>query len=297
MPSRILQIYKKALTEPLSPADEGWLRQVIEESPYFALPYYIQARQSQDPHRLFVASTYSPNRNLLKNYMEGVVSLGVFEWEELKTQRETFEEYINGDNHLFAIVNFDANRHLDKEHAVSERRFSLHQPHANLSEVDIFLDTELKIRIATFSHLAKSIREELALFASKHYQDYNGGIMPVKQRKEMDDMKEDISFVQQEPNSEGADSQNVSTNDLIDRFLTQLPLLKKRKLTPEMLENNVPDIDDEIQEDEEMVTETIAKLHIRQGRIEDAVRIYQKLILLFPEKSAYFEAQIKTITK
>lgn len=50
-----------------------------------------------------------------------------------------------------------------------------------------------------------------------------------------------------------------------------------------------------LEADDEMVTETLAKLHLRQGNKSDAIHIYEKLSLLFPEKSSYFEAQIEKI--
>jgi hypothetical protein len=48
-------------------------------------------------------------------------------------------------------------------------------------------------------------------------------------------------------------------------------------------------------DEEEIVSETLALLYARQGNIQKAIHIYQKLSLRFSEKSRYFAAQIENI--
>jgi hypothetical protein len=80
-----------------------------------------------------------------------------------------------------------------------------------------------------------------------------------------------------------------SAQELIDRFIEQEPSIKR---------NAVQDIApgdlarESSQERDDMVTETLAKIYAKQGNRGKAIKIYQKLGLLFPEKRDYFAARI-----
>jgi hypothetical protein len=41
------------------------------------------------------------------------------------------------------------------------------------------------------------------------------------------------------------------------------------------------------------VSETYAKLLVQQNQIDKAIEVYKRLILIFPEKSAFFAAEIE----
>jgi hypothetical protein len=80
-------------------------------------------------------------------------------------------------------------------------------------------------------------------------------------------------------------------DDLIDRFLKEEPRIKlRRDATPgeNLAEKNLVN-------PEEIGTETLASVFIRQGLHEKALNIYQKLSLKFPEKSSYFAEKINSI--
>ena len=46
-----------------------------------------------------------------------------------------------------------------------------------------------------------------------------------------------------------------------------------------------------------IISETLTKILIRQGKKEKAIEVYRKLIWKFPQKKAYFAAQIDELKK
>ena len=52
-----------------------------------------------------------------------------------------------------------------------------------------------------------------------------------------------------------------------------------------------------LNEDEEIVSETLAGILARQGAYDKAIRIYERLKLIYPEKSAYFASEIADLKK
>lgn len=46
---------------------------------------------------------------------------------------------------------------------------------------------------------------------------------------------------------------------------------------------------------DDLVSETLAKLHVKQGNYEEALEMYKKLCLIFPEKKTFFAEQIEKL--
>jgi hypothetical protein len=84
--------------------------------------------------------------------------------------------------------------------------------------------------------------------------------------------------------------------DLIDRFIKENPSLSNRGLSlPENSYSNV-DQDDTVTENDEFITETLARIYIKQGLYQKAINAFQRLTLKYPEKSVYFARQIEEVT-
>jgi len=97
-----------------------------------------------------------------------------------------------------------------------------------------------------------------------------------------------------ELSSSGAEEthQIVSKEDIIDKFIREEPRISSPRAT---FYNPSENAAKSSMDEEEIVSETLARIYHEQGNIVKAVKIYEKLSLLFPEKSSYFAAQIQKI--
>ena len=83
--------------------------------------------------------------------------------------------------------------------------------------------------------------------------------------------------------------------ELMDKFVSQ----EHDKLnTPMDLEATIADLAEKSTlAPEELVTENLAEIFIKQGKVEKGLALYEKLSLKFPEKKAYFADKIEQLKK
>ncbi|CAN5337741.1 hypothetical protein BH09BAC3_BH09BAC3_37460 [soil metagenome] len=83
----------------------------------------------------------------------------------------------------------------------------------------------------------------------------------------------------------------LEQNEIIDQFIKTQPILPKAKPTAPA---------DDLSEDSGMfsdniVSETLVEILLKQGKKEKAIEVLKKLIWKFPQKKAYFAAQIENL--
>jgi hypothetical protein len=84
----------------------------------------------------------------------------------------------------------------------------------------------------------------------------------------------------------------ADTNDILERFMQLNPTISRPKAefySPEKAAKK------SLEEDDEIATETLARINLKQGNYLKAIRIYEKLSLKYPDKSHIFAAQILQI--
>lgn len=80
--------------------------------------------------------------------------------------------------------------------------------------------------------------------------------------------------------------------EIISKFIDEAPSISRPKAE---FYNAVNMANLSVTPDEDMVTETLAKIHLKQGNILKAIKIYEKLSLIYPNKMTYFASQIDKI--
>ncbi|MBI3512332.1 MAG: hypothetical protein HY064_16850 [Bacteroidetes bacterium] len=81
---------------------------------------------------------------------------------------------------------------------------------------------------------------------------------------------------------------------LIEKFIQNQPKIKAKK---NEFYNPVNYARKSVQDSDEFLTETLARIYAKQGNIPKAIRAYQKLSLKYPEKTVYFAALIEELKR
>ncbi len=273
-----LELYQKVLNhrleEPEMDQVEAWIRQY----PYFALPYFLKARQTKDKMALFEASIYASNRFLLKRFMDGSIIIQERKFSEVIEEhlKMSNRPFSMGENDTFSVVDFDA---IHDPGPVKEIPFQHKETRQSFQ--DNFLNWEVKVRTLKYLGLVGKIEHEIQKNAFPFIPQRNSNEYIVEEKKAHLPVGEPETVVQ------------VEKEDLWEQFLKEVPTLKAN------LGKESPLPDEQAMESvsggEEMVSETLAHIHLLQKNYGEAIRIYEKLSLLFPEKKAYFANQIKMI--
>jgi tetratricopeptide (TPR) repeat protein len=81
-------------------------------------------------------------------------------------------------------------------------------------------------------------------------------------------------------------------DSILDKFIKENPSIRRPKAD---FYNPVNMAKQSVQEDEELVTETLATIYHQQGAYKKAIKVYEKLCLIYPHKMAYFADLIRKI--
>ncbi|MBQ4421122.1 MAG: hypothetical protein II878_06205 [Bacteroidales bacterium] len=153
--------------------------------------------------------------------------------------------------------------------------------------IDSFNKEEWLRKAATYTSDREYLKEHLAI-AREHLQREKQQQM-AKSEKSYDIITEIDSYKEENLSS------NPTKEELINRFLKiENPKIAKDESSEEN-ENIDKAIRKSAKDDFKVVTETMAKIYLKQGNKEKAMQIYQQLMTSNPKKSIYFANQIEKI--
>jgi tetratricopeptide (TPR) repeat protein len=168
---------------------------------------------------------------------------------------------------------------------------------------EINIEVDGNFNEGTFEELRSVISKHLKVIIS---QDEVEGInsesdnMIQVAETQSEDVPDNLSDNGAEPSEEQSsgtsnDQKNpelLSKKELIERFIKLEPKISSPK---KEFFNPVDKARQSCIDHDELVSETLARVQMQQGNIDKAIKIYEKLILLYPEKRVYFATQIKNI--
>ena len=248
------------------------VEQLVAEYPYFSIGQVLLAIAYQNTNdgryesQLRHTAAIVPNRDKLRLFT--LIARHRLESEPevpaLPDELPQAEKPVSSDNVFTSIEAIDAKEEQNTG-VIREKVFII--PEIDLSGSH----EELSAEMALLEEKRKSLDELKAIIANRLKE-----IEAEKQRKE----------------TEKPATKKLSRKELIDKFITENPSISRPKAE---FYNPISVAQNSIIDQENIVSETLAKIYEKQGYIEKAISIYEKLGLKYPKKSRYFAAQIERL--
>lgn len=112
----------------------------------------------------------------------------------------------------------------------------------------------------------------------------------ISEEKEL--IEEESDTTESQPIKKGMSKNEIDA--LLDKFISEEPKISKPK---KEFFNPTTSAKKSLEDSSELVSETLAQIHFLQKNYDKAIKTYKQLILIYPEKKAFFADQIKIIEK
>jgi tetratricopeptide (TPR) repeat protein len=220
--------------------------------------------------------------------------------KNLKTENDT--RYTN---ELKKTAIYSTDRYKLHEHFHTENSLFYNEPIDTIPPVpekQIFEEAEI---ITNQEQVDKEIPKSIKVDSTpvpkiEHAKDENKNVFDWQSKHSRSTWLKALSE-SKNPESVTADDkkhENKQTASTVDKILEGIEKLssrekKKTMVETPVLQSNIAKMS--IIDNEDFVTETLAKVYEKQGNYSKAVGIWKKLLLLNPEKSSYFAARISEL--
>jgi hypothetical protein len=266
-----------------SPADLEQVSDLCRNYPVFSLAHMLRVRilealeQDKGP-ALKLAAVYSGDRRRLQQLVEEVTRPEPLPEEDLKTEEEG--------------IRFSEEPHHEAEVIIEQ-----HAPYAGASAGEDLLELDkedsFELDEAEGSILEEDGDGSEGISAETLIEAVEKDEVELEEAGAEEADTPAIDVVEPEAGEEPeAEPASISRERLILNFLREDPgpiRAGKRAGTREDVSLA------SIREHDGFITDTLAKIYVKQGLYAKAIYAYEKLSLKYPEKSAYFAAQIEKI--
>lgn len=316
-------------TEPVLP-DFAGIKEIISEFPYFYPAYALHAKLIKElgtigfEKSLAVAAAYAPDRALLHEFIHAVpvheevalteqaASENIKQKEIIVQPQDEIPETLPPVNEIESSepeIKAAEPEAVEKHRLVSiiEERLMAINNKDQVKQKDIRKD-ETTETVKPDSVTSSPIKEALNPQAAepmtfrdwlKHLSGKKTGSSPENKNPVSDSIPaaEPTQPVTEKPDDsinkikeESAPAADVTS--IIDKFIAEEPRISTAK--PGFY-NPANAARQSVEDHEDLASPTLAQIYLMQGNKEKAIEIYRRLILLYPEKSHFFAAQIEKI--
>ncbi|MCF8217871.1 MAG: hypothetical protein K9I29_04270 [Bacteroidales bacterium] len=222
---------------------------------YIERPDYLKKEQSEELQRLIKQYPYCSTLHLL--FLKSLYNSNNEQYSHYLSQSAPF---IHNREHFYKWVH--------KATFTSKANYDSGEDTKKIPENKSPFETQEE-REARLKDELRQIEKE------KDYQDYS---------------KDNNSETTQYSTSQ---EKNDNPSDLIDQFINNEPKIIPDKESD--FKEETQKADSSIQDNQEFISETLAQIYQRQGKINKAIEIYEKLSLKFPKKKRYFANLIQEL--
>lgn len=298
--SKFLELVKNP--ELIEEKDLTKLAELTLEHPYSQIIHVLNVKgckilaKHDFDKALNLAAIYSYDRNVLHSIVEQISVEVVQPSDNVVQPSDDLEESAIEETSDFEWINDDLE---DKDQSISPGATSdKEQPSVETAPIESNAKDE-----AANKEKESSEEEEPAEQSTDQNEDSlkleieTSGIH-AELMKNLSQLQESKQQYEGHPEANGDPNSDKEQIEIIDDFIKNSPVLSKPNLSAESEIISQKDLSkDSSKFSEELASENLAKIFLKQGKRKDAEKIYKKLISKFPQKKTYFADQIEKLKK
>ncbi len=295
----ILQSNYTALTR-----EEGHTLLSLEnEFPYSQVIHCLAARATQDnqlaekEEQLHLAAIYTTDRSVFKSIMteskqerkDGIAAEDSYHVELTDTSPKAPV--------IEVITDIDSSETKEVQ-AISESIQPKIEPFVQRSSIDDSFYDEIKHDLERLKELKHEFEETVRHLESGTLSssiDYDISQKKKKLIDPTDELLTEIKSSKKKVSLEGPKQKEQI--EIIDQFIKTQPTIKGKVSGEEKALSKDDLSENNLMYNENIISETLAEILIKQGKKDKAIDVLKKLIWKFPQKKAYFAAQIEDLKK